>query len=157
MSTLADEVWASLTSLVMDTRGDWRRDVMSEVGLPFSRVRVLRRLADGPLTMKDLAVACMTDAPAATVAVNDLERRGLAERRVDPENRGVKIVTLTDAGQATLARAAAVRDVAPAGVRALDPADLRELQALLRRISGSTSRTATRAEVPVGGGVEREH
>lgn len=97
MSTLADEVWASLTALVMDSRGDWRRDVMNEVGLPFSRVRVLRRLADGPLTMKDLAVACMTDAPAATVAVNDLERRGLAERRVDPENRRVKIVTLTKA------------------------------------------------------------
>lgn len=135
MSTLADEVWASLTSLVMDTRGDWRRDVMNEVGLPLSRVRVLRRLADGPLTMKDLAVACMTDAPAATVAVNDLERRGLAERRVDPENRRVRIVTLTGAGHATLARVAAVRDVAPPGVRALDPGDLRELQNLLRRIS----------------------
>jgi len=48
MGTLADDVWASLTSLVMDTGGGWRRDVMNEVGLPFSRVRVLRRLADGP-------------------------------------------------------------------------------------------------------------
>jgi len=157
MSTLADEVWASLTSLVMDTRGNWRRDVMNEVGLPFSRVRVLRRLADGPLTMKDLAIACMTDAPAATVAVNDLERRGLAGRRVDPSNRRVKIVSLTDAGHAMLARVAAVRDVAPLGVRALDPVDLRELQDLLLRITGSTARTAGWAEVPAGGGAERKH
>jgi len=157
MSTLADEVWVSLTSIVMDSRGDWRRDVMNEVGLPFSRVRVLRRLAGGPLTMKDLAVACMTDAPAATVAVNDLERRGLVERRVDPENRRVKIVTLTDAGQAVLLRVAAVRDVAPAGVRALDPDDLRALQKLLRRVTGPGTRTAGWAEVLAGGGAERKH
>lgn len=136
MSTLADDVWASLTSLVMDSRGDWRRDVMNETGLPFSRIRVLRRLAGGPLTMKDLAVANMTDAPAATVAVNHLERHGLVERRIDPENRRVKIVTLTEAGQATLARVAAVRYAAPDGVRALDPDDLHALHKLLRRITG---------------------
>lgn len=157
MSTLADEVWASLTSLVMDGRGDWRRDVMNETGLPFSRVRVLRRLANGPLTMKDLAVACMTDAPAATVAVNDLERRGLAERRVDPENRRVKIVTLTDAGHAVLLGVAAVRDVAPAGMSALDPAELRTLQKLLCQVIGSGARTAGWAEVPAGGRAERKH
>jgi DNA-binding MarR family transcriptional regulator len=130
---------------------------MNEVGLPFSRVRVLRRLAGGPLTMKDLAVACMTDAPAATVAVNDLERRGLAERRVDPENRRVKIVTLTDAGRAVLVRVAGVRDVAPPGVRELGPGDLRELRKLLARITGSTPRTAGWAEVPADSGAEREH
>jgi len=72
--------------------------------------------------------------------VNDLERRGLAERRVDPENRRVKIVTLTEAGHATLGRVAAVHDVAPPGVRALESSDLRELQNLLARITGSTPR-----------------
>ncbi len=134
MSTAADEVWAAMTALVADTRGDWRRKVMSEVGLPFSRVRVLHKLGDGPLTMSELAAACMTDAPAATVAVNDLERRGLVERRVHPESRRVKIVSLTPVGRATLGRVAEVQDVAPAGVQALGETDLAELGRLLRLI-----------------------
>jgi DNA-binding MarR family transcriptional regulator len=157
MSTLADDVWAAMTSLVMDSRGDWRRDVMTVTGLPFSRVRVLRRLAGGPLTMKELAVACMTDAPAATVAVNDLEDRGLAERRVDPGNGRVKIVSLTDAGRAMLARVATVRDVAPPGIHALAPDDLRTLRDLLARVTGTDGGTAAWAEVPADDVVARRH
>ena len=35
------------------------------------------------------------DAPAATVAVNDLEARGLVIREIDPSNRRSKLVSLT--------------------------------------------------------------
>ncbi|MDB5976257.1 MAG: MarR family transcriptional regulator, partial [Nevskia sp.] len=66
----ADRIWQQLVTLVMDSRGDWRRQVIELTGLPFSRVRALRRLVDAPLTLVDLAYAMSTDAPAATVAVN---------------------------------------------------------------------------------------
>ena len=43
--------------------------------------------------------AATIDAPAATVAVNDLEDRGLVVRETDPTNRRCKVVSLTDAGR----------------------------------------------------------
>jgi DNA-binding MarR family transcriptional regulator len=112
--------------------------VMDAVSLPFSRVRVLRRLAVGPLTMKGLAEAAMTDAPAATVAVNDLERRGLVARTVDPSNRRVKVVALTDAGRAVLDRVGTVRNIAPAGICALSDIELNQLKSLLERVAGTS-------------------
>jgi DNA-binding MarR family transcriptional regulator len=135
MSELADQVWSLMTTVVMDSRGDWRRHVMAQVGLPFSRVRVLRRLADGPLTMKGLAEAAMTDAPAATVAVNDLEKRGLVVRTVQPHNRRVKEVSLTDEGRAVIAEVNAVPNSAPPGICALDEDELTTLGRLLERLS----------------------
>ncbi|KPG28214.1 MarR family transcriptional regulator, partial [Mycobacteroides immunogenum] len=77
---LADEVWRTMASLVLDNRDGWRRTVVEMTGLPFSRVRILRRLARQSMTMKGIAEATALDAPAATVAVSDLERRGLVVR-----------------------------------------------------------------------------
>ena len=84
---VADEVWRTMASLVIDNRDSWKRAVMERTGLPFSRIRVLRRLARGPMTVKQVAAAATMDAPAATVAVNDLEDRGLVVRTPDPTHR----------------------------------------------------------------------
>jgi DNA-binding MarR family transcriptional regulator len=129
-----DEVWALLTNLVMDTRDPWRRAVTERTGLPFSRIRVLRRLRPGPLAVKELAHAAAMDAPAATVAVNDLEERGLVIREIDPTNRRCKLVSITVAGRAVVAQALATPDPAPAAVTALGRDDLRALRDLLRKI-----------------------
>ncbi|MFJ4651653.1 MarR family winged helix-turn-helix transcriptional regulator [Nocardia sp. NPDC088792] len=129
-----DDVWRLLTHVVMDTRDSWKRAVTERTGLPFSRIRVLRRLAAGPLTVKDLAHAAAMDAPAATVAVNDLEERGLVVREIDPGNRRSKLVSLTAAGREMLGYAFATPDPAPATLSGLDPADLRSLRDLLRKI-----------------------
>ena len=51
------------------------------------------------MTVKEVAAAATIDAPAATVAVNDLEARGLVVRETDPNNRRSKLVSLTDAGR----------------------------------------------------------
>src|SRR5690348_14790233 len=95
-----DAVWRALTALVYDNRDSWKRAVIERSGLPFSRIRVLRRLARRPMTVKELAHAATMDAPAATVAVNDLEDRGLVTREVDPANRRCKTVSITAAGLA---------------------------------------------------------
>ena len=55
------------------------------------------------MTVKEVAAAATIDAPAATVAVNDLEERGLVVRETDPTNRRSKLVSLTDAGRDVVA------------------------------------------------------
>ena len=52
-----DRVWQAIVGMVMDTRGDWRRKVAEATGLPFTRVRALKRLNGGPLTLRALAEA----------------------------------------------------------------------------------------------------
>ncbi|MGW4126193.1 MarR family winged helix-turn-helix transcriptional regulator [Nocardia sp. NPDC004711] len=129
-----DEVWRQLTHLVMDTRDTWKRAVVERTGMPFSRIRILRRLLPGPLTAKELARAATMDAPATTVVVNDLEERGLVIREIDPTNRRCKLISLTRAGQQVVAEALATPDPAPAELAALTPADLRTLHGLLRKL-----------------------
>jgi DNA-binding MarR family transcriptional regulator len=120
----ADRVWHAIVSLVMDTRDDWRRNVSDATGLPFTRVRALRRLAAGPMTLRALAESMGTDAPAATVTVNDLERRGLVSRCEHPDDRRAKLVSITAAGKATIRAAKAVSDHAPASLASLSAQDL---------------------------------
>jgi len=131
-----DQVWRTLVTLVMDSRGDWRRKVADITGLPFSRVRALRRLDDGPLTLRELAEAMGSDAPAATSAVNALEQKGLVERRPHPEDRRAKIVSLTADGRRTLGAARRFIETAPEAFAELPAKDIRELARILERFSG---------------------
>ncbi len=89
-----------MAALVIDNRDSWKRAVVEQSGLPFSRIRILKRLSRQSMSVKELARAATIDAPAATVAINDLEERGLVVRETDPTNRRSKIVSLTEAGRA---------------------------------------------------------
>lgn len=133
MSSAADRVWNALVAVVMDTRGDWRRRVSEATGLSFGRLRALKRLNEKPLALKELAESMGVDAPAATVAVNALEQRGLVVRTPHPTNGRVKLVSLTPAGRATLARMKAVIEHAPAPFASLSPRELAALERALER------------------------
>lgn len=128
---LADHVWRAMASLVIDNRDSWKRAVVERTGLPFSRIRILKRLSRQPMTVKQIAQAATIDAPAATVAVNDLESRGLVVRETDPANRRCKVVSLTDAGRDMVATIETTDDPAPDVLAALGAAELGELKALL--------------------------
>lgn len=132
---LADEVWRTMASLVHDNRDNWKRAVIERTGLPFSRIRILSRLARRSMTVKEIAHAATIDAPAATVAVNDLEDRGLVVRETDPTNRRCKTVSLTDAGRDMARRIDTTDDPAPDALSALDEADLQKLQSLLAKLA----------------------
>jgi len=123
-----------MSSLVINNQDTWKRAVVDRTGLPFSRIRILSRLAREPLSVKQIAAAATIDAPAATVAVNDLEERGLVVRQIDPSNRRSKTVTVTPTGRELLAIIDAVENPAPIPLRELDPADLAALQALLQKL-----------------------
>lgn len=127
----ADQVWELLVSLVMETRGDWRRKVTEATGLRFSRIRALTRLQDGPRTLSELAEAMSIDAPAATVIVNDLESRGLVERQALADDRRVKRVSLTAEGRRRVAAVNRIEDPPPAAFDDLSAAQLAQLRRVL--------------------------
>ncbi len=124
-----------MAAAVIDNRDGWKRAVIEQTGLPFSRIRILRRLARKPMTVKQVAHAATIDAPAATVAVNDLEDRGLVVRETDPTNRRCKVVSLTDAGRQMVHTIDMVDDPAPNALAALDDAQLKELKAIVDKLA----------------------
>lgn len=133
---LADDVWRAMAAVVFDNRDAWKRSVIDRTGLPFSRVRVLRRLAKRPMTAKEIAEAATMDAPATSVAVNDLEDRGLVVREADPTNRRSKVISLTDEGRRLVAEIDEVDDPAPGPFTALTDVELRALAAILGKLTG---------------------
>ncbi|MEO8844917.1 MAG: MarR family transcriptional regulator [Kofleriaceae bacterium] len=124
----ADATWKALVHVVWGTRDAWRQRVIAVTGLPFGRARAIWRLAEGPLALRDLARSMSIDAPAATVAVNDLEQRGLVQRTPHPTNGRMKLVALTAAGKRMAARIEAVPDAPPPGFAELSAADLAVVQ-----------------------------
>jgi DNA-binding MarR family transcriptional regulator len=132
---LADEVWRAMAAAVIDNRDAWRRAVIEETGLPFSRIRIVRRLARRSMTVKQVAEAATIDAPAATVAVNDLEDRGLVVRETDPTNRRCKVVSLTDAGREMVQVIDDIDDPAPDALASLSEGDLKALRAIIDKLA----------------------
>lgn len=124
-----------MTAVVFDNRDVWKRGVIDVTGLPFSRVRVLRRLSRRPMTATEIAEAATMDAPATSVAVNDLEERGLVVRETDPTNRRSKLISLTEEGRRVLARIDEVDDPAPGPLAALSDPELRALQTILAKVA----------------------
>lgn len=135
-ATTATAAWQLMAHFVMDNRGAWRRAMMSRTGLPFNQIRLLRRIGAGPITVTDLAASATIDVPAATVGVNELEKRGLAERTVDPDNRRRKLLSLTPEGRILLDDAMTADDPAPGAFDLLDDAEIATLARLLRKLEG---------------------
>ena len=124
-----------MTSASFDNRDGWKRAVVEQTGLPFSRVRILKRLSRRPMTVKQVAHAAAMDAPATTVAVNDLEDRGLVVRETDPTNRRSKVVSLTDAGREIVQQIDTIDDPEPNVLGELDDAELKQLRSILTKLA----------------------
>ena len=132
----AVEVWRELRSLVIDGLDGYRHQVAEITGLPFSRIRAVRRLGrHGALTHAGLAEAMMVDRPAATLVVDELCERGLAVREAHPTDRRCKLVTLTPSGQRMAATIESVVPPPPQGWDELGPEELATLSRAVRRLS----------------------
>jgi DNA-binding MarR family transcriptional regulator len=131
-SDIAREVWLRMSDLVLDHQR--RREVSDAVGLSFSRTRAVRRVADEPMSMGDLAASLEIDRPNATVLVDDLEAQGLVRRRPHPSDRRAKMVEATRKGKTLARRANEILSTPPAGLSALSAADLEALRRVLASI-----------------------
>ncbi|OIV37655.1 hypothetical protein BIV57_09805 [Mangrovactinospora gilvigrisea] len=123
-------IWHDLRELVLGQ--DMRRAVADALGLSFNRAKALTYIdADGPMPLRALAARMFIDAPYATVIVDDLVKRGLAERTANPADRRSKLVHATAEGRRIAARAMHIQDTPPPGLAAATPEEL----AVLRRVA----------------------
>jgi DNA-binding MarR family transcriptional regulator len=129
-----ERTWRLVVELVMETRGEWRRKVAEATGLPFSRVRALWRLERGPRTLRELADDMGVDAPATTVIVDALERRGLVRREPHPTDRRAKQVSLTATGRRMLGVVDRITDEPPASLAQLSAAEAKALYGILEKL-----------------------
>jgi DNA-binding MarR family transcriptional regulator len=131
----ATRVWQGMRDLVL--AHDQREELRASLGLGrgTGRIKVLLRLAEGPLTLRDIAEFTGVDAPYATLIVDSLEARELVERTPHPGDRRCKLVTLTPAGRQAAAHAAHIISQPPAGFTQLTDAELTLLESLLGRLS----------------------
>jgi DNA-binding MarR family transcriptional regulator len=139
----AGSAWQAMRTLVLELN-DRRAVVSAEIGLSFVRIKALGKLARAPMTMRDLAAALGIDAPYTTVVVDDLEERGLAERRPDPEDRRRKIVAILPAGARLSRRAQQLLHVPPPALAALAADDLAALDRILHAALDAAAEQADR-------------
>ena len=92
---------AALAVRLMDRTKQDIREVADEEGLSIAQLDVLRRLRHhGPSPMRRLAEQMNCEASNLTGLVDRLEKRGLVERRPDPHDRRVRLLALTEMGDA---------------------------------------------------------
>jgi DNA-binding MarR family transcriptional regulator len=132
MSDTARKVWTLMSDLVLDHQR--RRQVSEAVGLSFSRTRAVRRVAEKPMSMGELAAALGIDRPNATVLVDDLEAQGLVRRRPHPTDRRTKLVEATRKGKSVARRADEILGTPPAALTALSTEDLETLRRILATV-----------------------
>lgn len=91
----------------------------------------LRKLLDGPLPMGSVAEVLSCDASTLTGIADRLEERNLIQRQVDPADRRVKLLALTDAGRQLVASIDGPFTADLPGIAALSEPDRDELTRLL--------------------------
>lgn len=128
----ARRAWRAMAALVLAQ--DRKTAVSDALGLSFARIRVLRRLAPEPRTLRELAALLNADPPYVTVMVDDLENRGLVRRTPHPHDRRAKLVQLTGAGRAAAVRAEAILGDPPDALRALTAEDAATLIRILDQL-----------------------
>ena len=130
------DAWPALVGLIMQQRWRWA-EVAEQLGISQAGLRGLLAIdPDQPRSMGDLARELNCDRSYVTAIVDDLERAGLAERRVAPEDRRVKTIALTPEGSQAIRT---VRDSLmkpPAELAALTAAQQRTLANLVRKAAG---------------------
>ena len=130
---LVRRAWRAMSDLSLDRHR--KVAVADALGLSWTRVLALRRLAAGPQTQRELAQRLSADQPYVTLMVDDLETQGLVQRKPHPSDRRAKLVELTASGQAAAKRADAILDEPPAELHDVPDADLAAVLRVLERLS----------------------
>jgi DNA-binding MarR family transcriptional regulator len=131
----AARVWAQFQEFVINE--DRRVALRTELDLGMGKAELLVKLLQAPMTLREIAQASDVDPPAATVAVDRFERRGLVERRPNPSDNRSKLVHLTDAGMVAATTAQRILTSPPPALTALDAVDLAALTRILATLNST--------------------
>ncbi|MEU1906709.1 MarR family winged helix-turn-helix transcriptional regulator [Streptomyces hygroscopicus] len=104
-----------------------------------AQARVLSLLSRAPTPMRRLAQQLKCEPSNVTGIVDRLEARGLAERRLDPADRRVKLAAATEAGRETSAQLRGSLDFAREPLAELSDEERTVLRDLLKRVLGDVS------------------
>jgi DNA-binding MarR family transcriptional regulator len=107
---LAGDLYAVIVFLHKNCNADLF-EAVGALDLSLSQIKLMHHLEDQPreLSLKEAAEVVHVSMPAASRMVDDLVRRGLAQRREDEDDRRMKRVCLTDGGRAAIRRLNAAR------------------------------------------------
>ena len=138
---LANDAWESLLTVHATFMKSFAAEpIWGDVSLKEYDVLYALAKADAPVRLTDLHRRVLLSQPALSRMVDRLVDRGLVERCVDPGDRRVVRLALTETGRARqreVGRAHA-RDVAAVmTATGVDDADLRELQRITRALLGT--------------------
>lgn len=101
-----------------------------------AQARVLGLLSRGPTPMRRIAQQLKCEPSNVTGIIDRLETRGLAERRLDPGDRRVKLAAATDRGKETADRLRGSLGFARAPLAGLSERERTALRDLLKRMVG---------------------
>ncbi|RJS19270.1 MarR family transcriptional regulator [Corallococcus sp. H22C18031201] len=141
-AALASEVWRHVFDFFMHTRP--RRDaVLRDLGLTPNDARALSGLdvARGR-SMRQLAEGWDCDASNVTWMVGRLEKRGLARRQTDPEDRRARSVVLTARGARVRRQLEEGMHAPPAELSHLEMDELEHLRGVFERLAAEAAKTA---------------
>jgi DNA-binding MarR family transcriptional regulator len=131
----ATEVWALLVRICDEQVRRRGAQVSHEHGLTGPQVELIRALAvESPLPQREVARRLSCDPSNVTGLADQLEARGLLERRFDQPDRRLRPLALTDRGRTAWEGVASRLFEPPAAIAALSREDQRHLRDLLRRI-----------------------
>lgn len=129
----ADEAWWLLYEFLKTVQARWSGFVEAS-GLTPVQVQLLHEVATaGPTPMRGLASRLDVDPSWVTGLVQQLEERGLVERQASTADRRIKIVRLTERGQASHGEWQRILHSPPHGLQALSEDEIRDLIRILRR------------------------
>ena len=98
--------------------------------------------AAGSITQHGLCKRTGMDPSSMVATIDDLERKGLVERRAHPSDRRAYALHVTDAGRETLARGReVVQEVEDELLAPLDDAEREQLRSLLLRLVTAAGNT----------------
>lgn len=137
----AERVWRLLFRVLMASSGA-RMESLTRRGLTPNDARALWSLdAEEERPIGELAREWGCDPSNATYIIDRLEKAGLAERRLSPIDRRVKLIALTEAGVRTRSELEAEYHKPPPEILELDEADLLVLERALSKVHQNEQET----------------
>ncbi|GAB3652199.1 MarR family winged helix-turn-helix transcriptional regulator [Glycomyces tarimensis] len=136
---LANDAWESLlTAHAVLMKRFAARDIWGELTMREYDVLYTLSKSEGPIRLSELNRNVLLSQPALSRLVERLAERGLIERTADPaDGRGVRLA-LTESGRERQRRVGGRHavDVARAMTAELDDEEMRQLEAICRKLSG---------------------
>lgn len=129
----AGQAWVRMQAFM--TRESRRHALRVQLDLGEAKAELLIRLTRAPMTLREIAQAIGVDPSAATVGVDQLQRRGFVERGAHPDDNRRKLVHLTEAGRRAAATARHILTDPPAALTVLGADDLAHLNRIFAALN----------------------